>query len=109
KLLIERGKTRVKASAIATKPKTAKDLPTTNCHKRTGKMSKISNVPLCCSSLHCRMVRDAAKKIITTDNHWNKARTSALPTAQHVSTQKKSAKVAAKKTPTNITASGELK
>ena len=75
----------------------------------TGSVSSTSSVPERCSSLHWRMVSAATRKIISSGIHRNSGRTSAMPRAKKAATQKKAKSVAARKTPTKISAMGEPK
>jgi hypothetical protein len=74
-----------------------------------GMVNRISSVPVCCSSLHWRMVSAAARKIISVGIQRNMGRRSAMPRAKNSSTQKNVKSVAARNTPTKISAIGELK
>jgi hypothetical protein len=88
---------------------TARNLPRTSCTLLTGSVSSTSTVPERCSSLHCRIVSAATRKIVRTGIQRNSARTSAMPRGKKVSTQKNTKRVAARNTPTKINAMGEPK
>ena len=103
------GRKRVSARARPISAITARNLPMTNCAPRTGRVSKISSVPDCCSSLHWRIVNAAARKISKIGIHWKRGRTSAMPRAKKVLTQKKEKRVAARKAPRKISAIGDPK
>ncbi len=103
------GKKMVSARATATSAITARNLPATNWIGETGSVSSTSSVPERCSSLHWRIVSAATRKIISTGIQRKRGRTSAMPRAKKVSTQKKENNVAARNAPTKMSAIGEPK
>ena len=103
------GKNIVRAKATETNTSTAINFPKTKYTLGTGSVSNISKVPDFCSSLHCFIVKVATRNIRSVGIHENIGRTSEIFLAKNVSTQKKTNKVVARKTPKNIKAWGELK
>ena len=81
----------------------------TNCVVETGRVSRISRVPERCSSLHWRIVSAAAMKIISTGIQRKSGRTSAMPRAKKVSTQKNENRVATRNAAMKMIAIGEPK
>jgi hypothetical protein len=103
------GRNTVSKSASATSAMTARNLPRTSCTLLTGNVNRTSSVPDRCSSLHCRMVSAATRKIRSTGIQLNIGRTSAMPRAKKVLTQKKVKRVTARNAPMKMIAIGEPK
>ena len=103
------GRKRVSARATITSAMTARNLPTTSWIEETGSVSSTSSVPERCSSLHWRIVSAATRNIISSGIQRKSGRTSAMPRAKNVSTQKKENRVTAKNAPTKMRAIGEPK
>jgi hypothetical protein len=72
------GRGRVSSRAMPTSVMPAANLPSTRSRVRTGSVSRTSSVPIFCSSLHCRMVTAATRKIRRNGSDWNSGRTSAM-------------------------------
>ncbi|OQA38078.1 MAG: hypothetical protein BWY52_03301 [Chloroflexi bacterium ADurb.Bin325] len=85
------------------------NLPMTSCTLLTGSVSSTSSVPARCSSLHWRMVSAATRKTISSGIQRKSGRTSAMPRAKKVSTQKKANNVTARNAPMKSSAIGEPK
>ena len=103
------GRIKVRNNATIKSNMTAKNFPITSQNLRTGSVNNNSKVPDLFSSLHCLIVRVPTKKIINIGIHRNSGLTSAKFIVKNVSTQKKIKRLAARKTPMNMTASGEPK
>ncbi len=99
----------VSISAITTRVRAARNFPATIWHIRTGRVSRISMVPIFCSSLHRRMVNAATRKIRRIGSHRNRGRISAILRAKKVSIQKKTKRERQRNVPVKIEASGDAK
>ena len=99
----------VSASAIATRTKQARNLPSTSCTGLAGVVIRNSSVPERRSSLHIRMVIAEIRKISKTGIQSKSGRTSAMLRAKKRSTQKTMKSSTARKTPMKMKAAGEAK
>src|SRR5579863_6740241 len=99
----------VSSSAISTRPRQPRNLPSTSSAGEVGEVSSSSRVPERRSSAQARIVNAATRKISRIGIHWNSGRTSARLRSKKVATQKKMKSVAPRKAARNRKAAGEAK
>ena len=99
----------VSASAMATRPRHARNLPSTRWSVLTGMVKRNSRVSMRRSSLHIFMVRAALRKMSRIGIHSNNGLESTMLRAKNCSTQKKMNRHTAEKVPRKMNATGDEK